>query len=75
MMYPRIRTLREDGDFKQRDVAAYLNITQGTYSDYETGQINIPIEAFIRLAAFYRTSVDYLLGLTDERTPYPLRKR
>ena len=70
MKYDRIRDLREDKDLKQRQLADYLNIKQSTYSDYENGAINIPIEALIKLALFYKTSIDYIAGLTDEINPY-----
>ena len=75
MNYVKIRDLREDNDYKQTEIAEYLNIKQGTYSDYERGKINIPNEAFIKLAAFYNTSVDYLLGLTDYKKPYPRKAK
>lgn len=74
-LYRRIRDLREDGDLLQKDVAQYLNCTQVSYSHYELGKRDIPTEVLIQLAAFYNTSVDYLLGVTDERSPYPKAKR
>ena len=67
----RIRDLREDNDLTQKQIAEYLHIKQNTYSQYENGQRQIPIEALIALAKFYKTSTDYILGLTDERKPYP----
>ncbi|MBQ8311764.1 MAG: helix-turn-helix transcriptional regulator [Clostridia bacterium] len=67
----RIRDLREDTNIKQVDMANYLHVQQSSYSKYETGQRNIPIEALIKLAYYYDTSVDYLLGITDEKKPYP----
>ena len=67
----RIRDLREDHDLTQRELAAYLHIQQNTYSQYENGQRQIPIEVLIALAKYYQTSVDYLLGLTKEKKPYP----
>lgn len=70
-MYQRIRDLREDNDLLQKDVAAYLQCSQVCYSHYESGKRGIPTEVLIRLAEFYKTSVDYLLGLTDEKRPYP----
>lgn len=73
-MYQRIRDLREDADLRQVDVAAYLNCTQVSYSYYELGKRDIPTPVLIQLAAFYETSIDYLLGLTDERKPYPRKK-
>lgn len=67
----RIRDLREDMDLTQKQLADYLHIRQNTYSQYETGQRQLPLDALIALARYYRTSTDYLLGLTDERRPYP----
>ena len=66
----RIRDIREDSDLTQKEIADYLHIKQNTYSQYENGQRQIPIEALIALARYYHTSTDYLLGLTDERKPY-----
>lgn len=71
----RLRDLREDHDLSQSNIAAYLHVRQNTYSQYETGQRQIPIELLIRLAALYDTSTDYLLDLTDERAPYPKKKK
>lgn len=62
MTFPRIRDLREDSDKKQIELAKYLNIDQSTYSDYERGKINIPIEQLINIADFYNVSLDYLVG-------------
>jgi len=66
----RIRDLREDHDLTQKAVADYLHIRQNTYSQYETGQRQLPLECLIALARLYQTSTDYILGLTDERKPY-----
>ena len=66
----RLKDLREDRDLKQDDVAKFLNISQTNYSKYELGKINIPISSLIKLSEFYNTSVDYLLGLTNEIKPY-----
>ena len=73
-MYERIRNLREDRDLRQRDLAELLNCTQVCYSYYEIGKRDIPTDVLIQLARFYRTSTDYLLGLTDVREPYPRRR-
>lgn len=70
-MLQRIRNLREDRDISQKEMAAYLNVAQTTYSDYELGKINIPLDTLKKLALFFGTSIDYLLELTDESTPYP----
>lgn len=67
----RIKDLREDKDLLQKDVAKFLNISQTNYSKYELGKINIPINTLKKLALFFDTSIDYLLGLTDEQKPYP----
>lgn len=69
-MYDRIRNLREDADLPQRTLAELLKVTQTTYSRYESGVLEIPIDALVQLARYYNTSVDYLVGLTDEKTPY-----
>ena len=66
----RIRDLREDNDLTQKEIADYLHIKQNTYSQYENGQRQIPIDALIALARYYKTSTDYILGLTDEPKPY-----
>lgn len=71
----RIRDLREDNDLTQKQVADYLRIKQNTYSQYETGTRQIPVEILIALAALYKTSIDYLLGITDCKTPYPRAKK
>ena len=67
MYLRRIGDLREDGDIKQTEIAKYPVVSHGTYSDYESGRVNIPLEALIKLADFYHVSVDYLLERTDER--------
>ncbi len=69
-MNERIRALREDKDLTQKDIADLLNIHQSTYSDYELGNLNIPVQALIKLSHFYNTSIDYLLNQTDDPTPY-----
>ena len=74
-MYPRLRDLREDHDVKQETLARLLGVSQATYSRYEMGSVELSVKAVVTLARFYRTSTDYLLGLTDEPAPYPDRKR
>ena len=74
MVFERIRDLREDNDLKQKDLAEYLNCSQVSYSYYEIGRRDLPISALIRLAEYYNCSTDYLLGLTDEKAPYPKKK-
>ena len=65
----RIRDLREDADLTQTQVAKFLGMSQTGYSKYETGENDIPTQVLIRLAGFYKTSTDYLLWLTNKRTP------
>lgn len=75
MIYERIRNLREDNDLTQSQMGEFLQCSQRIYSNYECGDVDIPTEILVKLAQFHGTSVDYLLGLTDEKTPYPRRKR
>ena len=70
-LYPRLRDLREDAELSQENLAKLLNMSQSGYSKYETGENDIPTNILIALARFHNTSVDYLLGLTNERRPYP----
>lgn len=71
MLYQRIRDLREDSDLSQEKIAKVLCMSQQGYSKYETGENDIPTEILIALARFHNTSIDYLLGLTNVREPYP----
>ena len=73
MQTNRLRDLREDRDLKQKQLADLLQVHQTTYSDYELGRLNIPISTLKSLALFFNTSIDYLLGVTDEVKPYPRR--
>ena len=70
MQFKNLRGIREDRDIKQKEIAQILNVSQNTYSQYETGTRQMPLEVLIALAAFYQTSTDYLLGLTDCKEPY-----
>ena len=70
-MYKRIRDLREDADLNQTKVAKFLGMSQTGYSKYETGENDIPTAVLIKLAKFYNTSIDYLLGETDRKERYP----
>ncbi len=69
-MLLRIRDMREDADLTQKQVAEYLMCDQSLYSKYERGARAVPLEVMINLARFYMTSVDFLVGLTDNRRPY-----
>ena len=66
----RLKDLREDNDLTQGELAKLLHIKQNTYSQYENGQRQLPLYALITLARYYKTSTDYILGLTDEKKPY-----
>lgn len=68
--YPRLRDLREDRDFSQQQVANYLGMKQPQYSRYERGLRDIPTDVLIRLAQLYKTSTDYILGLTNNSKPH-----
>ena len=73
-MYSRIRELRKEHNLKQSFIAAVLNMSQSGYSKYETGENIVPVEILIELSMYYRTSVDYLMGLTDDRHSYEKNK-
>ncbi len=70
-MYPRLRNLREDKDLTQTKLGDIIGMSQTGYSKYETGENDIPTSILIELASYYHTSVDYLLGVTDKKDPYP----
>ncbi len=70
-MYKRIRDLREDRDLNQTQVANILGMSQTGYSKYETGENDLPTMVLIKLSRFYNTSIDYILGETDETKRYP----
>lgn len=63
----RLKDLREDNDLKQKELAEYLHIKQNTYSQYENGQRQLPIDILIKLAEYYNVSTDYILGLSKEK--------
>ena len=67
----RIRALRGAEDLKQKQIAEYLLCDQSLYSKYERGERELPLRLAVKLAEYYGVSMDYLLGLTDVRTPYP----
>lgn len=73
-MYKRIKELREDRDLMQKDLADVLNCSQAAYSRYELGARDIPTDVLITLAKFHDTSIDYILGLTDDAKPYARSK-
>ena len=70
ILFKRIRDLREDRDITQSQMAKYLHIHQTTYSDYEIGNLNVPVDILIKLAKYYETSIEYIVGLTDNNKPY-----
>lgn len=71
----RIRNLREDHDLTQKEIAAYLNMSQRGYSEYELGNNDLPIHILIKLAIYYQVSTDYILGLTDEKELFHPRNK
>lgn len=70
-MYKRIRELREDKDMTQKEIGKILNMSQTGYNQYEIGKNDLPTNILIQLSKFYDTSIDYILGLTNEVKPYP----
>lgn len=71
LRFEAIRNLRIDSGYMQKQIAEMLHIKQNTYSQYEIGVLNYPVEVLMKLANFYSVSVDYLLGRTTVKTPYP----
>lgn len=67
MYFKRLKDLRVDNDYLQKDIAKFLGITQQYYSRYELGQFTIPLEHVMKLAKLYNVSIDYIVGLTDEK--------
>ncbi|MGX7150195.1 helix-turn-helix domain-containing protein [Enterococcus ureasiticus] len=70
----RIRELREDNDYTQREVAALLNVGQRTYADYEYGKTRIPLDSIIKLAKFYNVDMNYICGVSDMKMQFPNKK-
>ena len=75
LKYGRIRDMRTDRGLTQAVVAKILHVSQNTYSQYEIGTTRYPLDAVVTLAEYYGVSVDYLVGLTDEKTPYPRKRK
>ena len=73
MKFENIRSLRIDNGLTQKQVAQILGISQNTYSQYEVGVLNYPVDAIVKLADYYGVSTDYLLGRTTVKDPYPKR--
>ena len=71
LLFENIRSLRIDNGYTQKQIAEYLHIKQNTYSQYEIGVLNYPIDVLLKLADFYGVSVDYMLCRTNVPTPYP----
>ena len=74
-MYRRMKDLREDSDLRQKDIAETLNISRSAYANYERGERDMYAQTLEMLAEFYETSVDYIMGRTDIKKPYPKGKR
>lgn len=75
MYFKRIEDLRVDHDYTQEQVATKLNLAREVYRRYEKGTRSIPIDCLMELADLYQTSIDYIVGLTNQKTPYPRRKQ
>ncbi len=73
--FPRLRDLREDRDLSQEQIANFLGMKQPQYSRYERGTRDLPTDVLIRLAKYYNTSTDYILGLTNDSKPYRQNKK
>lgn len=71
MKFENIRSLRIDNGYTQKQIGEYLGISQNTYSQYEIGVLNYPIDVLIKLADLYNVSIDYLVGRTNTKRPYP----
>ena len=71
MIKLKIKDLREDNDLTQQNLANYLHISRSSYRDYENGDRGIPISVLSEIADYYKTSIDYLVGKTDTKKPYP----
>lgn len=71
LKYENIRSLRVDRGYTQKQIAEYLGISQNTYSQYEIGVLNYPVDTVCKLADYYNVSTDYLLGRTSVKEPYP----
>ena len=71
MKFENIRSLRVDNGYTQKQIGEYLGISQNTYSQYEIGVLNYPIDVLIKLADLYNVSIDYLVGRTNTKKPYP----
>ena len=69
----RIRSLREDNDINQLEIAKILNVGQKTYSDYETRKIRIPLDSVIILAKYYNVDMNYICGISDVKKPFPTK--
>lgn len=70
MQFKNLKNIRIDNDVKQKEIAAYLNVSQNTYSQYETGIISLTAEILIKLSDFYSVSIDYLLDRTNDPKRY-----
>lgn len=74
MQYIRIKQLREDHDYTQKYIAKILDMKQPQYARYESGKREFPIDILVTLVKLYNTSLDYIIGITDEKKPYPRKK-
>lgn len=75
LKYGRIRDVRNDRGLTQAQIAEFLHVSQNTYSQYEIGTTRFPLDVVVKLAEYYNVSMDYLVGLTDDPTPYSRKRR
>ncbi|MEY8258808.1 helix-turn-helix transcriptional regulator [Oscillospiraceae bacterium 50-60] len=75
LRYGRIRDIRNDRGLTQEQIARFLHVSQNTYSQYEIGTTRFPLDVVVKLAEYYNVSMDYLVGLTDDPTPYSRKRR
>lgn len=74
MNVERIKVLRKEKGLTEIEMSEKIGVNEDTYTKYESGKLDIPLEAFVKLTYILDTSVDYLIGRTDERKPYPRAK-
>ena len=75
LRYGRIRDIQNDRGLTQEQIARFLHVSQNTYSQYEIGTTRFPLDVVVKLAEYYNVSMDYLVGLTDDPTPYSRKRR
>lgn len=75
LLSQRLRNCRKERNFTQREISIYCDITEKAYQNYELGTHEPKLSIIMRIAEFYKVSIDYLVGLTDDPTPYPRKDK